>query len=218
MLKRNRALLIIHDFVLLALDTNKVHVHSRTRVPLATKFRICLEALGPYSPGSIRCTARNYQVGPSQIRRWQKLLKTLTQDENDECLSSKMFRRSDASRKFVLKPAFIAHLKSYYDRMRDKSKSIDIWMLMLEAKRFDPVSTSFLLYFTFRSCIRCGLCHRKWGLLLRRAMKKAQSTRTCECCLIADFKKMVQENIKMYNIPLSNIYNTDQTKCYYSFV
>ena len=152
----------MHDSVLLSRDTTKVHVHSRTRVPLATKFRICSEAFGPYSPG-IRSTARKYQIGPSQIRRWQKLLHTLSQDKNDEFLSSKKFRRSGAGRKFLFTPALIAHLKSFYDRMRDKSISVDIRLLMLEAKRFDPVSTSFLLYSTFRSRIR-RLCNKEWGL------------------------------------------------------
>ena len=56
----------MQDSLLLARDTNKVHVHSGTRVPLATKFSICLEAFGPYSPG-IRCTTRKFQVGPSYV-------------------------------------------------------------------------------------------------------------------------------------------------------
>jgi hypothetical protein len=193
--------------------TKKAHVHSRTRISLATKYKICAEAFGPCSPG-IRCTARKYQIGASMIRRWKESIYTLPQDDDDDFLSSKKFRCSGAGRKHEFTPVLIAHLKAFYERMREKSLSVDIRMLMLECRRVDPVSTSFLYYSAFRSRIR-RLCRKEWGLSWRRATKKAQTTRTCEW-LIADFKTMVQEKIKRYNIPLDNIFNVDQTNCYYS--
>ena len=66
----------------------KVHVHSRTRVSLATKYRICAEAFGSCSIG-IRPTARKYQIQPSQIRRWKKLISTITEHDEDAFASTK---------------------------------------------------------------------------------------------------------------------------------
>ena len=202
----------------------KPTVLRRQSISIAEKRRICTEA---YEPGNfgIRAIARKYKVQPSQIRRWNRRFNEGTfsvfDDADDglkkrkkkRCESSKFFRLPGAGRKHSFSPALIAHLKVFLDEKRLNNMSVDVRMLMLEARRVDPVSCR-LHPLTFRSRIR-RLCLCLWGITWRKGTSKAQVTRSCSR-LIADFKSMVEEKIAMYNIPLQNIYNADQTNVYYS--
>jgi hypothetical protein len=104
-------------------------------------------------------------------------------------------------------------LHLFSDEKRSSDYLVSAQILMAEVRQVDLVSCCVLILDVF--CNRIHRLMRSWDISWRRATQKAQKTRLCGR-MIADFQSMVKEKIRMMSVTLSNVYNVDQTNCYYS--
>jgi hypothetical protein len=198
---------------------------GKRTVSLAFKYEVTNKAFPPSGETvSIRKVAREYNVQPSQIRRWKLILTAINKKLDDDSyetsnnkavhrLKSGNFTRCPGGgRSNSFSPSTIKELKLFYDNKRQLNESVGMIHLRNQAKKIDP-DCAVLCDNALR--MRIWRLFRKWNVSYRRATHKAQGTRHC-VNVIRDFQKYVANKTIMMGCKSENVYNADQTNVYFS--
>jgi hypothetical protein len=174
---------------------------------------------------SLRSVAREFNVQPTQIRKWKKVINKLNQqlesDDDSVQIVKKMNRRSRSIHhtrgpggggKFTFGNNLIKQLKIFYDNKRQLNESVGTLHLRNEACKIDPTNLT-MDNNTLR--MRIYRLFKLWNVSYRRATHKAQNTKHCQL-VIKDFQEYVKNKISMLGCKLENVYNADQTNVYFS--
>jgi transposase-like protein len=201
---------------------------NRRSYCLAFKKQAVASAL---SIGNFREAARIYGVSNRLVSKWNQSFEKSLAEARDldlrtqifgvHCMrlhkhisSSKKQRFRGGGRKNDLPIETQLILKNYVDELRDQDLSVSLRGLTSEFHRVvAPVSEVCLSTVAVRS--RLYRLLKSWNCSYRRKTHKAQGTRHC-VCVITDFLDYVKHKIQLLGINDEDVYNCDQTNCYYS--
>jgi hypothetical protein len=127
--------------------------------------------------------------------------------------SARKKRLGGGGRKLLLTEHLRTQLKLYVDGRREMDLSVSLRGILVEAYRIDPVSVDLVSQIALRS--RLYRLIRSWDISYRRCTHKAQNTRHC-VLVIADFLDYVNEKMKFLGVSDDDVFNCDQTNCFYS--
>jgi transposase-like protein len=121
-------------------------------------------------------------------------------------------RKTGGGRKCIFQAQTISDLKGFFDEARESDLSINIRVMMAQAKLLDPVECSYITETALQHRVYRLL--RKWNVSWRRGTHKAQNTRH-SAKVMRDFHTYIRNKIGLLGIGPSAVYNFDETNVHF---
>ena len=164
-------------------------------------------------PGTIKSTARKYNIDPVQIRRWKKKLSSLNLDSGVPKLtmiSSKgRAKKTFHNGKTRMDAEYYDAIHSTFDAIRLSGRFVSVMMLTIELKR---ISGSLVPLHVLVQ--RVGRWLVSVGIVQRRITHVAQNTRYCEK-VMKDFVEYINCQLRWGQYRQDCVVNIDETNIYF---